>query len=143
MNTSRKRSPGEGYAKTVATRLRATREEMGLNQTDFAELGGVRRSSQILYEGVDRFPDTLYFENLQLSHVDIGAILCASGATNSLNPPPSVLQRIFMITAGIDDLADPRVVLFQTLCAACVGRSDPDEVNRIYRALSQFRQAVG
>lgn len=141
--TSSKKQHGTSYTEQVAARLRAAREEMGLNQTDFAELGGVKRSSQILYEGRDRYPDTLYFQTLQENSVDTDSILCTTRAIGSLDPSPSVLQRIFMIGAGIKDPNDPRVELFQTLCAACVGRTDPADADRIFNTLSQFRRAAG
>lgn len=143
MAPSRNRLPNESFTFRVATRLRSVREAMALNQTDFAELGGVKRSSQILYEAVDRYPDTRYFECLEQNHLDINTILCAGGATTTLNPPASVLQRIFMLSAGIDDPNHPCVELFRTLCSASVGRTNPEEVDPIFRALSQFRRAAG
>lgn len=131
------------YTAMVGARLRATRENMNLNQAQFAELGGVKRSSQILYEGGDRYPDTLYFQKLRENNIDIEHILCANGATESLNPAPGVLQRIFMISAEIEDPGDPRVELFQTLCAACAGRTNPGDAERIFKTLLQFRRVAG
>ena len=143
MPTSRNRLPNETFSLRVATRLRMVREEMSLNQTDFAELGGVKRSSQLLYEAVQRFPDTRYFECLEQNDVDINAILCNASATNTLNPSASVLQRIFMLSAGVSDPNHPSVELFRTLCSPCVDRANPEEVDLIFRALSQFRRAAG
>lgn len=140
---SSKKQRGTSYTEQVAARLRSAREQMGLNQTDFAELGGVKRSSQILYEGVDRYPDTLYFQTLQENHLDTDSILCTTRAIGPIDLAPIVLQRIFMASAGIKNPNDPRVELFQNLCAACVGRSDPTDVDRFVDTLSQFRRTAG
>lgn len=129
------------YTASVASRLRATRESMGLNQPEFAKLGGVKRATQLSYESGARYPDTKYFENLLRNGVDIEQIIAPPGAADSLNPPPHVMQRIFMLSAGIDDAQHPNVVLFQSLCVACTGSADVDKVDRIHQTLELFRQS--
>lgn len=129
------------FTSDVACRLRASREKMGLNQSDFAELGGIKRSSQILYENVDRYPDTLYFEKLQQNQVEIDVILTGTARSRDrLEFTPDVLQRAFMIAAGIHDAADPRVVEFQILATAASGRDSPEAVDQAQETLRRFRR---
>lgn len=59
----------------LAARLRKERERLGYTQAAFAELGGVKRISQFLYEKGDRAPDTNYLFRLVPHGVDIGYIL--------------------------------------------------------------------
>lgn len=59
----------------VGLRLRLARERTGLNQTDFAELGGVSRNTQTKYETGERAPDSDYFQRLRDQNIDIVYIL--------------------------------------------------------------------
>ena len=58
-----------------ADRLRATRKRMGLNQADFASLGGVVMNSQNRYEAAATEPSMSYLANLAQSGVDVGYLL--------------------------------------------------------------------
>lgn len=56
-------------------RLRQVRKRTGLNQAQFAELGGVKRVSQHFYEQDLRLPDLSYVYRLASSGVDIASII--------------------------------------------------------------------
>lgn len=56
-------------------RLRSLRERMGLSQGQFAELGGVKRLTQHLYEQNARVPDLTYLAKLSLAGVDVRFLL--------------------------------------------------------------------
>ncbi len=56
---------------SVGGRLRQERELLGLTQQKFAELGGVKRVSQHLYEQDVRVPDMNYLSRLKDHGVDV------------------------------------------------------------------------
>lgn len=58
-----------------AARLKATREAKSLNQKDFAELGGVGKTSQVQYEAGNSAPSIDYLYRLADHGVDIGYLL--------------------------------------------------------------------
>jgi transcriptional regulator with XRE-family HTH domain len=53
-------------------RLKEERKRLGLNQTEFAVLGGVTVDSQGNYERGSRKPDSAYLEALATHGVDVG-----------------------------------------------------------------------
>lgn len=53
-------------------RLRLERERLGITQEAFANLGGVGKSSQWLYEQGRHWPTVEYMEALRLHSVDVG-----------------------------------------------------------------------
>jgi len=60
---------------TVFERLREERERLGLVQTDMAEIGGVKKQSQINYESGKRKPDSEYLAAVAERGVDITYVL--------------------------------------------------------------------
>ncbi|WP_168400611.1 helix-turn-helix domain-containing protein [Erwinia amylovora] len=56
---------------TIGSRLREERDKLGLNQTDFAKLGGQSRGSQAYYERDERSPDARYLSTLSGLGVDV------------------------------------------------------------------------
>lgn len=52
-------------------RLREERVRLGLNQTEFAALVGVTKTTQFNYEKGDRSPDTRYLEVAAAAGVDV------------------------------------------------------------------------
>lgn len=56
-------------------RLKEMRLLCGLNQDDFAALGGVKKQAQFNYEKGERRPDIKYLENLLKAGVDVNYIL--------------------------------------------------------------------
>jgi transcriptional regulator with XRE-family HTH domain len=73
---------------SLGKRLREVRKEMDLSQTEFAEIGGVLRNSQGLYERGKRSPDTAYLEKIAAAGADVVYILTGVRAPE-LTPPPS------------------------------------------------------
>jgi transcriptional regulator with XRE-family HTH domain len=59
----------------LAARLRRTRELRGLNQAEFAALGGVSRNTQYTYEQATRSPDSAYLQRLSANGIDAAYIL--------------------------------------------------------------------
>ncbi len=64
----------------VGERLRAERERLGVNQTDFAEAGGVSKVSQFNYESGRRAPDAAYLALVAALGVDVGYVLTGQRA---------------------------------------------------------------
>lgn len=64
-------------------RLREERNRLGLNQSDFAELGGVKLNAQVNYENGSRKPDSGYLAAISNAGVDILYVLTGT-RTDSL-----------------------------------------------------------
>ncbi len=60
---------------TIGQRLREERERLGLNQTDFAEIGGIQKRAQINYEKDERHPDAAYLAAITEAGVDVLYVL--------------------------------------------------------------------
>lgn len=56
-------------------RLREERVRAGLSQTEFGELAGVTKKTQMLYEADERVPDARYLIAANGAHVDVQYIL--------------------------------------------------------------------
>jgi len=63
------------YSVSVSGRLREERNRTGLNQTDFAAIGGVTKKTQMLYEKGERAPDTNYMSAIAAAGADVLYIL--------------------------------------------------------------------
>mgnify|MGYP003624183146 CR=1 FL=1 len=59
----------------IGSRLRDERVRLGLSQTEFGELGGVRKNTQSKYESNERSPDALYLANVAKIGVDVQYVL--------------------------------------------------------------------
>lgn len=71
----------------IGNRLREERERLGLNQTDFAEKGNVKRKTQYNYETGERCPDADYLSALAAVGVDTNYILTGIRMTKPMNEP--------------------------------------------------------
>lgn len=60
---------------SIGERLKAERERLGLNQTDFGALGGVQKQAQLKYERGDRNPDSAYLASVSEAGVDVLYVL--------------------------------------------------------------------
>ncbi len=67
---------------TVGKRLAEERKRLGLNQTDFAEAGGIKRASQVNYETGRRSPDSDYWEAVAKIGVDVQYVLTGIHSEN-------------------------------------------------------------
>ena len=61
--------------KDFSRRLKEERKRLGLNQSDFAALGGVKKDAQLNYENGTRIPDSAYLSALNNAGVDIFYVL--------------------------------------------------------------------
>lgn len=61
--------------KTLGERLREERDRLGINQNDFADIGGVKRNSQGNYENDRQRPDTAYLLAISKMGVDVMYVL--------------------------------------------------------------------
>ncbi len=73
----------EAVGKGVGERLREERVRVGLNQDDFAKLGGVNRNTQGAYEKNDRSPDASYLAKVANAGVDVLYVLTGCRAMPS------------------------------------------------------------
>lgn len=67
---------------TMGERIREERRRLGLNQTAFGELGGVGKTTQILYEAGERVPDAEYLGRIAEKGVDSTYILLGKRITD-------------------------------------------------------------
>lgn len=121
---------------TFGRRLHEERTRLGLSQQQFAELGGVKRSSQHLYEHDVRRPDVDYLSRIHAAGADAGFLISGRKSTASTGRP--MLSTADALTAfrsvnefvnshGEDVVAsEERERLFQFICAAMA--AEPDSV---------------
>lgn len=74
-------------------RLSEERKRKGLNQTDFAALGGVTVKTQVLYEKSERAPDAHYLGAMAREGVDVLYVLLGEPSANALEPDEAMLLR--------------------------------------------------
>lgn len=55
---------------SIGERLREERQRLDMSQTVFAEIGGVTKKTQMLYESGDRSPDAAYLASVTTAGVD-------------------------------------------------------------------------
>lgn len=65
-------------------RLKEERNRLGLNQEEFAALGGVKKGAQFNYENGSRKPDSDYLEAIALAGVDVLYLLTGKTSNNTL-----------------------------------------------------------
>lgn len=63
------------FSAELGLRLREERELLGLNQTEFGQLGGVAKVAQLNYEKGYRVPGAEYLNRLAMGGVDVGYVL--------------------------------------------------------------------
>ncbi|KVK71717.1 helix-turn-helix domain-containing protein [Burkholderia sp. MSMB1498] len=76
---------------SFAERLREERQRLGLNQTDFAASGGVKRDAQQNYESGLRRPDSSYLEAVAALGVDVAYLLTGQRNASELSADEEVL----------------------------------------------------
>lgn len=130
-------------------RLRSERDRLGLSQLSFAELGGVKRTTQHLYETGVRVPDIHYLERIQTGGVDLtylvlGKRLPTHDGLNISHSTLTALYRLvdeFCVTSeGVLLSLDTRLRFFQMLCSA-VGhlRGEDADIDSLRAEMSRFR----
>ena len=58
-------------SEAIGLRIREERRRLGVNQTEFAALGGAKKHSQIHYEAGSRSPSTAYLAAISAAGVDV------------------------------------------------------------------------
>lgn len=76
---------------SFAERLREERLRLGLNQTDFAASGGVKRDAQQNYESGLRRPDSSYLEAIAALGVDVAYLLTGQRNASELSADEEAL----------------------------------------------------
>ena len=79
----------------VGARLKQERERQGMSQTDFGQIGGVKRGSQLEYESGKRPFDIQYLLSLIRTGVDPHFILTGRRASDGLNEDQSSIVSAF------------------------------------------------
>lgn len=60
---------------SIGDRLRSERQRLRLSQTDFAKIGGVGKTTQVLYESGQRVPDANYLAAVAAQGADISFVI--------------------------------------------------------------------
>lgn len=76
----------------IGERLKDERERLGLNQTDFAALGGAGRKTQFNYETGERVPDGAYLSAIAAAGADVLYILTGQRVPGYV-PEPALNHR--------------------------------------------------
>lgn len=114
---------------TLGDRLREERNKKGLTQADFADLAGVTKRSQSLYEGNERTPKADYLASLYDAGVDTHYILTGKRMNERLESEK--LSNAEQQAAYLDQrMKDPNVAsipMYDVECAAGSGRDFTEE----------------
>jgi len=83
---------------TFGERLKEERKRLGMNQTEFALLGGIVKFTQLTYEKGDSTPNLEYLAKLEMAGVDAYYILTGKRTPETtpeqLQPFPQRLERM-------------------------------------------------
>ena len=117
-------------------RLQEERQRLGLTQAEAAEIGGVKRRSQINYEAGDSYPDGRYFASIAAAGADVQYILTGIRSGNA--PGTVVLDREETILVDhyrhIADKEDKTAVMKMAMRSAEAATSGKEESERKKRA---------
>lgn len=115
-------------------RLRQERKRLGLSQEQFAELGGVKRSSQHLYEHDVRRPDSDYLSKIQAGGADVGFLISGNATAVSAGGPVLSVSDALAAFRAVDEFArkhgldvmpvKERERLFEFLCTTMAAERD-------------------
>ena len=128
-------------------RLREARDRLRLTQEQFAELGGVKRVSQHLYEQDARVPDLNYLLRLKEHGVDVGHLVLGNSVSRASATPNSTDLYVAAFRtvdefAG-DDAGNPlpyaeRERFFSFLCATLSQTGKPESSTELKERLVRF-----
>jgi transcriptional regulator with XRE-family HTH domain len=136
--------------RTFGQRLRQERDRLGLSQADFAERGGVRRTTQHIYESDTRVPDLKYLERVQEAGADLAYLVLGErlpvGRHDTLTLSYAALSNIYRVVdefcrgdGGTPLPLDSRLLFFQLLCASVKDRGSSDaELDSLRSELARF-----
>lgn len=98
---------------SIGKRLKEERERLGLNQTEFGEIGGAGRKTQFNYETDERIPDANYLERLYKAGVDVGYVI--TGVRGGEVLPSYTKDEVDLINKWRKASADARAVALRVL----------------------------
>ena len=144
--------PGCVNSQSFGSRLREERERLGLSQTQFADVGGVARTTQHIYETDIRSPDVAYLEKLRGIGVDASYLVTGSRqvavGNDTLTVSYPALLNIYRIVDEfcVDEDGAPmplevRARFFQLLCVSRKDKSGQDQSLDSLR--SELRRLTG
>ncbi|MFJ7315068.1 helix-turn-helix domain-containing protein [Pseudomonas sp. NPDC098747] len=99
----------------IGDRLKAERERLGFNQTDFAAKAGASKNSQYNYEKGDRSPDASYLAAVAEQGVDVLYVVTGDRrpqSTDSISPEVAEFLEVYEHINETD-----RGVLLRMACA--------------------------
>jgi transcriptional regulator with XRE-family HTH domain len=144
--------PGSVNPSSFGKRLREERERLGLSQTEFAQVGGIGRTTQHIYETDIRTPDVGYLEKLRGIGVDVSYLVIGSrqvvASADSLMISYSGLLNIYRIVEEfcVNGDGEPlslevRARFFQLLCVSLKEKNGQDQSLDSLR--SELRRLTG
>ena len=89
------RLPNREKSVTFSERLREERKRLKLNQSNFGEIGGVTKKSQIAYEGGSLPPYVDYLERISAAGVDIQYLFLGIRSGVALAPEEKYLLALY------------------------------------------------
>ena len=128
-------------------RLREARDRLRLTQEQFAELGGVKRVSQHLYEQDARVPDLNYLLRLKEHGVDVGHLVLGNSVSRASATPNSTALYVAAFRTvdefARDDAGNPlpyaeRERFFSFLCATLSQTGKPESSTELKERLVRF-----
>lgn len=129
--------PDPVNTQSFGKRLREERERLGQSQAEFAEVGGVARTTQHIYESGIRTPDVGYLERLRGIGVDVSYLVLGSRqppvSADALTVSYAALLNIYRIVDEfcVDGDGEPlplevRARFFQLLCVSLREKNGQD-----------------
>ncbi|MBB5206369.1 transcriptional regulator with XRE-family HTH domain [Inhella inkyongensis] len=137
-------------ALSFGRRLRHERDRLGLSQAAFAEIGGVGRTTQHLYESDVRVPDVTYLERVRTAGADLGYLFMNESSSVSHSEAVQLThETLSEIYKAVDQIGrdeegallplGSRLRLFQLLCASVTERgSNPAGLDSLRSELARF-----
>ena len=139
--------------RSFGERLREERLRIGLSQTEMAEVGGVKRTTQHIYESDIRVPDLTYLERVRGAGADLSYLVLGvrqgPDSFGGILINPQTLSNIYRIVDEVCLDADGRLLplesrvrVFQVLCASMkVHGATPRNLDALRDELSRFSVA--
>jgi transcriptional regulator with XRE-family HTH domain len=137
--------------RSFGERLREERVRIGLSQTEMAEVGGVKRTTQHIYESDIRVPDLKYLERIRDAGADLSYLVlgfrqghqgadAASFSPLTLTNMYRVVDEICVDREGRLLPLESRVRVFQVLCASMtVHAGDAKTLDAMRELLAGYR----
>lgn len=111
--------------RSFGRRLHEERTRLGLSQEHFAEIGGVKRSSQHLYEKDVRNPDAAYLVKIHAAGADVGYLITGRPTQQTAGGPVISVAQALAAYCAVEEFAlkhgeaaslQERQRLFEFLC---------------------------